>query len=55
LYSGEVKFTISDDVFWFVENRGLTIGGIDIFNLINEKAPTDQIEEVFGYNKWVQV
>jgi hypothetical protein len=52
LYSGEVKFTIAHDVLWFVENKALTIGRIDIFNLINEEVPTHQIKEVFGYNEW---
>jgi hypothetical protein len=49
------RSSLPHDVLWFVENKSLMIGGIDIFNFTNEEIPTHQIEEVFGYNEWVQV
>jgi hypothetical protein len=50
LYGGEVKFTTAHDVLWFVENRSLTIGGIDIFNLTNEEVPRKSLGTMNGYN-----
>jgi hypothetical protein len=39
---------VANDVAWFIANRGLTRGRIDVLNLIETKVPTSQIEEVFG-------
>jgi hypothetical protein len=39
---------MAHDVAWFVVNRGLITGRIDVLSLIDEEVPTHQIEEVFG-------
>jgi hypothetical protein len=39
---------MAHDVAWFVVNRGLIIGRIDVLSLIDEGVPTHQIKEVFG-------
>lgn len=39
---------MANDAAWFIANRGLTRGRIDVLSLRETKVPSSQIEEVFG-------
>jgi hypothetical protein len=39
---------MANDATWFIANRGLTRGRIDVLSLIETIVPSSQIEEMFG-------
>ncbi len=39
---------MSHDIDWFVQNKGLATGGVDVLSLTNYDIPTQEIEDFFG-------